>query len=60
MCITAKRNFTFTVQFVSSFLKLSLSDLLSHGKHFTEKLKIQTGNGQFEFSSEPQKQELQF
>lgn len=47
-------SFTLTAQFVSSFLKLSFSDLLSQGKHFTEKLKIQTENGQFEFLSKPQ------
>lgn len=42
-------DFTFIVQFESSFLELSLSDLLSQGESFTEKLKIQTGNEQFRF-----------
>lgn len=45
-------DFTFIVQFESSFLEPSLSDLLSQGEHFTEKLRIQTGNGHFSFLSE--------
>lgn len=45
-------DFTFIVQFESSFLEPSLSDLLSQGEHFSEKLKIQTGNGHFSFLSE--------
>lgn len=51
---TAKRNVTFTAQFVSSFLEMSFSDLLSRGKGFTEKLRTQTGNELFKFLSEQQ------
>lgn len=50
------RNFTSAVQFVSSFLELSLfSGLLSGGKQFTEKLQIHHENKkQREFLSDQQ------
>lgn len=50
--------FTFTGQFVSSLLEPSLSDLLSLGKHLTEKLKIPQGNHHYQTNRTTQKEKV--